>query len=121
MGKTPEGVLNTSLRPWIKLKVFNLAEGATGPDRVFYCIQNLLPDYGSLDVLFLEYAINEAGGTMSELLLRRVMNSTSVIFLDTFTLSAGPFRSAQQYRCSCTLLRCTNIEYAGCTMAQFIG
>lgn len=92
-----EDVLNASLRHWMKLKVFNLAEGATGPDRVFYCIQNLLPDYESLDVLFLEYAINEAGGTMSELLLRRVMNSTSVIFLDTFTLSAGPFRSAQQY------------------------
>ena len=92
-----EGVLSTSLRPRMKLKVFNVAEGATGPDRVFYCLENLLPNYRSLDVLFLEYAINEAGGTMSELLLRRVMNSTSIIFLDTFTLSAGPFSSAQQY------------------------
>lgn len=92
-----EDVLSTSLRPQMKLRVFNVAEGATGPDRVFYCLQNLLPNYRSLDVLFLEYAINEAGGTMSQLLLRRVINSTSVIFLDTFTLSAGPFRSAQQY------------------------
>ena len=92
-----EELLRVQLGSSTKLQVFNVAQGATGPDRVFYCLESLLPVYRNLDVIFLEYAINEQGGTMSELLLRRVMVSTPVVFVDTFTLSAGPFRSAQQY------------------------
>ena len=51
-----------------------------------------------LDILFLEYAINESGGTFSELLLREASTQSAVMFVETFSSrdEREGFKSAQK-------------------------
>ena len=76
--------------------MLNIAQGAT-PERVFFCGKELLDDV-ELDILFLEYAINESGGTFSELLLRQASTQSAVMFVETFSSrdEREGFKSAQK-------------------------
>ena len=77
--------------------MLNIAQGATGPERVFFCGKELLHDV-ELDILFLKYAINESGGTFSELLLRQASTQSAVMFVETFSSrdEREGFKSAQK-------------------------
>ena len=75
----------------------NIAQGATGPQRVVYCGAELLRE--EVDVIILEYAINDSGSTWSELLVRQFLLSkkSAVIFLETFVPANFGSGSAQMY------------------------
>lgn len=77
------------------VNLINIAQGATGPQRVFYCGHELLE--GEVDLLILEYAINDSGSTWSELLVRSFLPSTAIIFLETFVPGNFGSGSAQMY------------------------
>ena len=81
----------------VVVTVLNIAQGATGPERVFLCGKELTNQV-ELDILFLEYAINESGGTFSELLLRQASMQSAVIFVETFSSrdEREGFKSAQK-------------------------
>lgn len=81
----------------VTLTFVNIAQGATGPERVFFC-GNELFNHEEVDILLLEYAINESGGTYSELVLRQMSKKSAVIFVETFTLrdKRQGFKSAQK-------------------------
>ena len=77
--------------------MLNIAQGATVPERVFFCGKELLHSV-ELDTLFLEYTINESGGTFSELLLREASTQSAVMFVETFSSrnEREGFKSAQK-------------------------
>ena len=77
--------------------MLNIAQGATVPERVFFCEKELLHSV-ELDILFLEYTINESGGTFSELLLRQASTQSAVMFVETFSSrdEREGFKSAQK-------------------------
>lgn len=84
----------------VDVHIFNAAQGATGPQRFAYCADALLPT--KADILILEYAINEKGGTWSEIVLRHFSPlETSILFLETFSLRGKAdyegFQSSQMY------------------------
>lgn len=74
----------------VSVRLVNLSEGGTGADRVFYCLDEFkdLMNVSTLDVLILEYAINDPTAIWIELLIRRLPMETGVFFLETF--SAAP-------------------------------
>ena len=83
----------------LDVQIINAAQGATGPSRLAYCLDELLPE--SVDIMIFEYAINEGGGMWSEVLLRQFQPAkTALFFLETFSMK-GPigqgFDSSQQY------------------------
>ena len=81
----------------VTVTTLNIAQGATGPERVFFCGKELLHGV-ELDIIFLEYAINESGGTFSELLLRQASKQSAVMFVETFSSrdEREGFKSAQK-------------------------
>jgi hypothetical protein len=84
----------------VDVEIVKAAQGATGPDRLAYCLDELLPL--SVDIMILEYAINEGGGKWSEVLLRQFRPAeTALVFLETFSLLGGKigkgFDSSQQF------------------------
>ncbi len=50
------------------------------------CLSALVPDFlfQCIDILVLEYAINDAGSLWSELLIRQFLPNTAIFFLETF-------------------------------------
>jgi len=80
----------------LSVTLLNIAQGATGPERAFFCGKELLND-AQLDLLILEYAINESGGTFSELLVRQATKQSAVMFVETFSIrdEREGFKSAQ--------------------------
>lgn len=81
----------------VTVTTLNIAQGATGPERMFFCGKELLHGV-ELDIIFLEYAINESGGTFSELLLRQASKQSAVMFVETFSSrdEREGFKSAQK-------------------------
>jgi len=83
----------------VDIQVLNVAQGATGPNRLAYCLDEIMPS--SVDIMVLEYAINEGGGMWSEVLLRQFRPAeTALIFLETFSLLGKigkGFDSSQQF------------------------
>ena len=81
----------------VSVTVLNIAQGATGPERVFLCGKELTNQV-ELDIILLEYAINESGGTFSELLLRQASMQSAVMFVETFSSLDGRegFKSGQK-------------------------
>ena len=81
----------------ISVTLTNIAQGGTGPERVFWCGKELLDDTLP-DLFILEYAINEGnGGIYSELLVRLASIESAVMFVETFSLrdKREGFKSAQ--------------------------
>ena len=81
----------------VVVDVRNIAQGATGPDRIFFCMSAInsavLQD---TDIFVLEYAIN-GGGSWSELMLRQFPEQTAIILVETFSWLDPFVGNSQQY------------------------
>ncbi len=74
----------------VLIKTINLSQGGTGADRLFYCYEEFLRlmNVSQIDVLILEYAINDGTAIWVELFIQQLPRTTAVFFLETF--SAAP-------------------------------
>lgn len=74
----------------VSVRIVNFSQGGTGAERIFYCLEEFVNamNVSKLDVLILEYAINDPDATWVELLIRRLPAETGVFFLETFSAAA---------------------------------
>ena len=87
---TMKATVNTATG--LQVEIYNVAQGGTGADRALFCFDEFLRSHGDttvadLDIVILEYAINDGQGSWAELLIRRLLPFSAIMFLETFSIA----------------------------------